>query len=189
MAPRNAPARRSDATKAAILEAAREQFAANGYGGATIRAIAAAAEIDPAMVMRYFGNKEKLFAAAADFDLRFPDFADVPREAVGAAVVEHFLSIWEGDESFVALLRTSVTHDEVADRMRGIFASQVVPAIARLRGEPPAAVALRTGLLTSQMLGLALCRYVLRVPSVAAADRAELIERVGANVQALLFDR
>ena len=104
-------------------------------------------------------------------------------------MVEHFLSIWEGDESFVALLRTSVTHDEVADRMRGIFASQVVPAIARLRGEPPAAVALRTGLLTSQMLGLALCRYVLRVPSVAAADRAELIERVGANVQALLFDR
>ena len=67
--------RRSDATRAAILAAAREQFAAGGYQAATIRAIAAAAGIDPAMVMRYYGNKEGLFAAAAEFDLRLPDLS------------------------------------------------------------------------------------------------------------------
>ena len=67
--------RRSDRTRAAILAAARERFAADGYERATIRAIAADAAIDPAMVMRYFGNKEKLFAAAAEFDLRLPDLS------------------------------------------------------------------------------------------------------------------
>ncbi|MFC7615369.1 TetR/AcrR family transcriptional regulator [Actinokineospora soli] len=58
--------RRSDATKAAILTAARERFATDGYERATIRSIAADANIDPSMVMRYYGNKEKLFAAAAN---------------------------------------------------------------------------------------------------------------------------
>src|SRR3954462_8669572 len=77
-APESPLPRRSDATKSAILAAAREQFAASGYQAATIRAIATAADIDPAMVMRYFGNKEKLFAAAAAFDLRLPDPTTIP---------------------------------------------------------------------------------------------------------------
>jgi AcrR family transcriptional regulator len=75
--------RRSDATRATILAAAREQFAASGYHAATIRGIAAAAQIDPALVMRYYGNKEGLFAAAAEFDLQLPDLGALPRSAVG----------------------------------------------------------------------------------------------------------
>ena len=132
-----APApRRSDATRAAILAAAREQFASGGYQAATIRSIAAAAGIDPAMVMRYFGNKEGLFAAAAEFDLQLPDLGGVPRKAVGAALVDHFLDRWEGDESLMALLRTAVTNEAAAERMRAIFATQLAPVIARLSGEP-----------------------------------------------------
>src|SRR3954468_1292530 len=92
--------RRSDATRAAILAAARGRFAADGYERATIRAIAADASIDPAMVMRYFGNKEKLFAAAADFDLRLPDLSAVPPGEVGRALVRHFLDRWESDDTF-----------------------------------------------------------------------------------------
>ncbi|MFD6811748.1 helix-turn-helix domain-containing protein, partial [Streptomyces anthocyanicus] len=65
-------ARRSDTTRAAILEAARERFAADGYERATIRAIARDAGIDPSLVMRYFGNKEGLFAAASEIDLALP---------------------------------------------------------------------------------------------------------------------
>src|SRR5688572_23856903 len=84
------PARRSDATKAAILSAAREHFARSGYQAATIRAIATSAEIDPAMVIRYFGNKQRLFAAAAEFDLRLPDLSGTPRAQLGAALVQHF---------------------------------------------------------------------------------------------------
>lgn len=69
-------------TKSVILAAARERFAADGYERATIRAIAADAAIDPSMVMRYYGNKERLFAAAAEFDLELPDLTQVPRAQI-----------------------------------------------------------------------------------------------------------
>ena len=79
-------ASKADQTKAVILAAARERFAESGYEAATIRAIAADANIDPSMVMRYFGNKDQLFAAAAEFDLRFPDLSDVPPSELGHGV-------------------------------------------------------------------------------------------------------
>src|SRR6188474_2527432 len=180
--------RRSDATRAAILAAAREQFASGGYQAATIRSIAAAADIDPAMVMRYFGNKEGLFAAAAEFDLQLPDLGGVPRKAVGAALVDHFLDRWEGDESLMALLRTAVTNEAAAERMRAIFATQLAPVIARLSGEARPAVAVRAGLIASQILGLALCRYVLKLPPVVALKRPAILAHVGPTVQSYLFD-
>jgi AcrR family transcriptional regulator len=182
------PPRRSDATKAAILAAAREHFAASGYQAATIRAIAAAADIDPALVMRYFGNKEGLFAAAAEFDLRLPDLSALPRKEVGEALVEHFFERWEGDETLMALLRTAVTNEAAAARMQAIFATQMAPLIARLCGEPRAAAASRAGLIATQILGLALCRYVLKLPPVVGLKRAEIVRRVGRTVQAYLFD-
>ena len=181
------PARRSDTTRAAILAAAREQFAAVGYQAATIRAIAAAAQIDPALVMRYYGSKERLFAAAAEFDLRLPDLADTPRDAIGAALVAHFLDRWEGDETLMALLRTAVTHEAVAERMQAIFATQLGPLVARLAGEPRAAAASRAGLIATQILGLALCRYVLKLPPIVAMKRGEIVRRVGPTLQAYLF--
>src|SRR5882724_4641435 len=92
--------RRGEATRAAILAAARERFATDGYERATIRAIAADATVDPALVMRYYGTKEGLVAAAAEFDLRLPDFTVMSKKAIGTALVEHFLTRWEGDEIF-----------------------------------------------------------------------------------------
>ncbi len=102
--------RSSTETKAVILAAARERFAESGFERATIRAIASDANIDPSMVMRYFGNKDQLFAAAADFDLQMPDMSDVEREKVGARLVTHFVDRWERDEIMVVLL--AVEHDE-----------------------------------------------------------------------------
>src|ERR1700741_4694760 len=88
--------RRSSAeTKAVILAAARQRFAEAGFERATIRAIAADANIDPSMVMRYFGSKDQLFAAAADFDLQLPNLSDVEREQLGDRLVTHFLNRWE----------------------------------------------------------------------------------------------
>jgi AcrR family transcriptional regulator len=166
--------RRSDRTRAAILTAARERFAADGYERATIRAIAADAAIDPAMVMRYFGNKEKLFAAAAEFDLRLPDHGALPRDQLGVAMIEHFLDRWEGDETLMALLRASVTNEAAAERMRQLFADQLGPVIAKLNGNG-SDTATRAGLIATQALGLALCRYVLALRPVAALPRAAVI--------------
>lgn len=105
------PARRSDTTRRAILEAARERFAADGYERATIRAIAQQAKIDPSMVMRYYGNKEGLFAAAVAIDLKLPDPSSLPRDEAGRALVTHFLHQWEENEVLTALLRVGVTND------------------------------------------------------------------------------
>lgn len=175
-------ARRSDATKATILAAARERFAHDGYERATIRAIATQAEIDPAMVMRYFGSKEGLFAAAAQFDLRLPDLAALPREEIGRVLVGHFLDVWESGDNFFALLRAAVTNEAAAERMQRIFATQVVPAIAPAIADPKT-IPIRAGLIATQMLGLALCRYVLRLPPVVALQREQLIELIGPAIQ------
>jgi AcrR family transcriptional regulator len=177
--------RRSDATRSAILAAARERFAADGYERATIRAIAADAGIDPAMVMRYYVSKERLFAAAAEFDLRLPDMTAMPRTEVGIRIVEHFLTRWEEDETLMALLRAAVTNQAAADRMRALFADQVAPAVAAL-GTDPARARARAGLMAAQLLGMALCRYVLKLPPLVAMTHADVVAWIAPTVQRYL---
>ncbi|GLY07915.1 TetR family transcriptional regulator [Actinoplanes sp. NBRC 101535] len=181
------PPRRSDATRAAILVAARERFAADGFERATIRAIAAEARIDPSMVMRYYGSKERLFAAAAEFELRIPSMTGVPVETLGAELVAHFLQRWEGDETLLALMRAAVTKEVAAERMRTIFATQLGPVVARAAPDPDSA-ATRAGLVATQMLGFALCRYVLKLPPVAELTRDEAVRWLGPTVQRYLTD-
>ncbi|MFF5229403.1 TetR family transcriptional regulator [Dactylosporangium sp. NPDC000521] len=180
--------RRSDTTRAAILRAARERFAADGYQRATIRAIAADAAIDPSMVMRYYGNKAQLFAAAVDVDLRLPDVAGIPRDRLGETLVAHFIKRWEGDpadDALLTLLRSAATDDTAASRLRDIFAAQVAP-VALAVCPDPAEAAMRAGLVATQMLGLALCRQILRLPPVVAATPSTLVTQVGATVQRYL---
>jgi AcrR family transcriptional regulator len=176
--------RTSDETKAVILAAARERFGASGFQAATIRGIAADAGVDPSMVMRYYGSKDKLFAAAADFDLRFPDFAEVDRGELGPALVRHFLERWEGDEALVILLRSGATNAEAAQRMGEIFGSQLLPLATEL--VPASEAATRAGLIATQILGVALCRYVLQLPPVVAMTRDEVVEWVGPTIQRYL---
>ncbi|MDV3130101.1 TetR family transcriptional regulator [Mycobacterium sp. 21AC1] len=172
-------------TKAAILAAARERFAADGYERATIRAIAADADIDPAMVMRYYGNKERLFAAAAEFDLDLPDLSQVPRQQVGATLAAHFVERWERDEALLILLRAGVTNEAVAERMRTIFAAQLAPAIAKAVANAHDAPQ-RASLVASQVLGMALCRYVLAFGPLAAMSRQEVVHWIGPTLQRYL---
>ncbi|MEW9614591.1 TetR family transcriptional regulator [Shinella sp. S4-D37] len=184
----DSPARKtkSDRTREAILEAARLLFAQKGYDGTTVRDIAAAAAIDPAMVIRYFGGKDTLFARAADIDLRLPDLAALPRDAVGEALVRHFLAIWEGGGDATALpiaLRSAASNELAAARLREIFATQVAPAIARLAGPDTPAVA---GLVATQILGLAFTRYVLKLPPVVALPHERLVAEVGRSIQAYI---
>ncbi|MFG1867870.1 TetR/AcrR family transcriptional regulator [Micromonospora arborensis] len=177
--------RRSDATRAAILRAARERFAADGYERATIRAIAADAQIDPSMVMRYYGSKEGLFAAAAEFDLRLPDLDAVPPAHLGEVLIRHFLARWEGDETLVALLRAASTNPGAAERMRGIFADQLTAAVT-VFGTDPAMTARRAGLVASQILGLAFTRYIVRLPPMVDIPPEELVSWIAPTLQRYL---
>ncbi|MET8775987.1 TetR family transcriptional regulator [Nocardia sp. NPDC004654] len=180
------PARRSDATRAAILEAARARFAAEGFRKATIRAIAADAAIDPSMVMRYFGSKDGLFAAAVDIDLELPDLAAAEPDTLGELLIRRFLAIWEDQQNTVLLilLRSSITDDAVSDRFRAVFAEQVLPAV--LRFGDPADAPRRSGLVVTQLLGLALCRYVLQLPPVVAMTPPQLIADIAPTLQRYL---
>ncbi|WP_405179399.1 TetR family transcriptional regulator [Nocardia sp. NBC_01377] len=181
------PARRSDATRAAILDAARARFAAEGYRKATVRAIAADAAIDPSMVMRYFGNKEGLFAAAVEISLDLPDLSGVDPDGMGELLIRRFLGVWEespGNEVMLTLLRTAITDDSVADRARAVFAEQVTPAVLRV-GDPTDAPR-RSGLIATQLLGLALCRYILRLPPVLALTPEEIVTDLAPTLQRYL---
>ena len=178
--------RRSSAeTKAVILAAAKDRFAESGFERATIRAIAADANIDPSMVMRYFGSKDQLFAAAADFDLQIPDLSGLDPADVGARVVDYFMERWERDEALVVLLRSSTSNEEAANRMREIFAEQLMPAIAALNPVRPER---RASLVASQMLGLALCRYVLRLPPIVEMTHEEIVSWLGPTIQRYLSE-
>jgi AcrR family transcriptional regulator len=176
---------RSQPTRDRILEAARQIFCEHGYDRATIRTIAAAASIHPSMVMRYYGSKEGLFAEAVKFDLDVPDLSEVPPEEIGRTLVRHALKRWAADESELpALLRISVTHEDARDRLETILREQVAPAIARACGTRRATRC--AALIATQMLGIAMTRYVLRLPIVTALSDRTIIDEVGPRIQAYI---
>ena len=175
---------KSDRTRLAIETAARKLFARNGYERTTVREIARLAEIDASMVIRYFGSKDALFARVAMPDLRLPDLAGVERSAIGETLVRHFLEEWEGEQGgggLPILLRSAASNEEAAASLREIFAAQVLPAIAK--AGPSSSAARRGGLVATQLLGLALTRYVLKLPPVVAMSVDAIARDVGATVQ------
>jgi len=175
---------KSERTRAAILRAAQELFAELGYERTTVRDIGARASIDPAMVMRYFGSKDELFARATAFDLKLPELTRIKSTQFGQTLVRHFLELWEGslsNGSLIILLRASASNEDAAAKMRTIFGSQVVPMLAQVTA--PAELPTRAGLVSSHLLGLALCRYVLKVPPVVAMPRDQVIRWIGPTLQ------
>jgi len=179
--------KKSDRTRAAILDAARRLFAERGYDATTVRDVAAGAGVDAALVIRYFGNKEALFAQAAEFRLDLPDLRSVPPAKVGEVLVRHFLGIWEGPNAnggLAILLRSATSNELSAQKMRDIFGAQVLPALSRAGGRQGAAR--RAGLVATQMIGLAMCRYVLKLPAIAAMPAEEVVRIVAPTVQRYL---
>lgn len=167
-------------TRAAILDAARARFGADGYERTTIRAVAGDVGIDPAMVMRYFGNKEGLFAAAASFELHLPDLTGVPPEKVAEVLLPRFFTVWERNATFLALLRAAVTSETAAAKMREVFTEQVSPALAPVVTDHQAE---RAAMVGSQVLGLALSRYVIRVPPLVEMSPEELLGWIGPVIE------
>src|SRR5260370_23612039 len=163
MTDRPAKTAKSQRTKAAILKAAQELFADPGYERATVRDIAARAAIDPAMVIRYFGSKEGLFARATAFDLKLPNLTVIAKPHIGRTLIAHFLEVWEGslsNGSLISLLRAAASNEDAAGAVRTIFGGQGVPMLAQV--VPPAEVALRAGLVATQITGLAVTRHILK---------------------------
>ncbi|WP_192247535.1 TetR/AcrR family transcriptional regulator [Mesorhizobium caraganae] len=174
---------KSDRTKAQILEAARKLFAEHGYDGTSIRDVAAQASIDPAMVIRYFRSKDELFARAAVVNLQLPD-QQIDPTAIGETLIRRFLVNWEGPANgpgMIILLRSAASNEHAAEKVRDVFANQVRPMVASI-GDP-ADAGQRAGLVASQLLGLAMCRYLLRLAPVVALSHEEIIRNIGPVLQ------
>lgn len=177
-------------TRATLLEAAREEFMQRGYSGATVRAIAARAGVDPAMVNHWFGNKEGLFSAAVSLPV---NLADVAQELVagdpaqlGERIVRRFLAVWDtaGGSRFVALMRSVATHEESVVMLREFVISVLFGPVTRAIGADNAD--LRAALCGSQIIGLGITRYVMRLEPLASADHDTVAGAIAPNLQRYL---
>jgi AcrR family transcriptional regulator len=175
---------KSERTRKSILTAARKLFGEKGFDRTTIRDVAAAARIDPALVMRYFGTKDRLFAEAAEFRLNLPSLEGVEHDRIGEALVRHYLNVWEGEAGtggLPILLRSAASSEAAAEQMREIFRRQVMPAVKAIKGGRGASQ--RAALVASQLLGMALCRYILRFPPMVSMPHETLVKEVGRTIQ------
>jgi AcrR family transcriptional regulator len=177
---------RSDAREK-ILASARRHFARAGYDRASLRTIAASAGVDPKLVAHYYGSKHDLFVAAMGLPVDptkiIPVLLAQGVEGIGERLVATFVGVWDAPEGrhLVGLLRSLVGDNVATALMRQFFAHEIVGSmVAALRVDHPRH---RASLVASQLFGLALVRYVLKIEPIASASRADVAAWVGPNVQ------
>jgi AcrR family transcriptional regulator len=184
-------------TKQSILAAARRKFADLGYDGATIRAIAADAGVDPALVHHYYGSKEHLFAAAMQLPIIPSEVitaalteARPPGSTMGEHAIRTALGIWESDAvrgPFIGLLRSALTSEQATAMLRGFIEQAILaPLASQAATDDPAEAEYRAAVVGSQVLGLALTRYVLQLGPIATADPEDLAATIGPTIDRYL---
>ncbi|MFE9689990.1 TetR family transcriptional regulator [Micromonospora sp. NPDC005806] len=179
-------------TREAILAAARETFAERGFDAASIRAIATAAGVDPALVHHYFGTKEELFRATVSIPVDpaelVPRVLAGGRDEVGERLVRTFLTVWDSPvgTAAVALLRSAVSNQWTARLLREFLVTQVLRRVVDQLDLDPAEVPLRGALVATQIAGLAMMRYVIRLEPVASAPPDTLAATIGPTLQRYL---
>jgi AcrR family transcriptional regulator len=185
--PRDERRRRTEAT---ILEAARELFATDGFERTTIRAVAARAGVDPALVMQHFGSKEGLFAASTRWSSEHQTILSATSDHLAAAAIDDLLSHFESAddrEAAVALMRNCLTHPAALEIMRDQVMNERKCAVAAGIDGPDAE--LRAGLFAAVMIGLGMSRYLIKLEPVASASPEELRRLIEPALQALLDPR
>jgi AcrR family transcriptional regulator len=181
-------------TRAEILEAARESFAARGYEGTSLRSVAASAGVDPALVRRFFGSKEDLLTAALRVTLdpgeRLAGVLAGDLDTLGERLVDYFLSVWEQPKSrdvLLAMIRTASTNAHAAQLLRGFFGGEILSRLARAIEDEQEAQ-LRAAAIGSQIVGLAFYRYLLEVEPIASASTETLRATFGPTLQRYLAE-
>lgn len=172
-------------TRGEIIEAAKRVFAAKGYDGTSLRAVARDASVDPALVHHYFDGKSSLFVAAMalPFDPRQVKAQVAEAEHSGAQTIESFLTMWDRAEgtgsSFTSCMAAMAASTSVADAIREFVNERVWSTISRNEGDSDAMALRRTAMVSSQLMGLAFARYLLRVPPMSTASPRDIGRWVG----------
>ena len=176
-------------TRGAILAAAREAFAAKGFAGASIRSIAAGAGVDAALVHHYFETKQQLFLATVAVPVPFgelvQELADGDVDVLGERLAGRILAIWDSDAqpALIGAVRTALTQPDMSRSVTEFLSLEVIGRIVGALDLPAAEAHRRGGLVASQIVGLIVGRYVLRLPVLAASSSADLARTVGATLQ------
>lgn len=178
-------------TRGAILSAARKSFAGKGFDRTTIRAVAADAGVDPALVHHYFGSKDDLFLSALEIPIdpreAIPSVFAVGLDGAGERLLRIFLSVWDDQQArlpLLALVRNALTTEAAASLLRSGMFRLIFEPIAELLGSDDAR--LRAQLVASQLSGLVITRYVLRLEPLASLPADDVVAWVAPNLQRYL---
>ncbi|KNE79944.1 MULTISPECIES: TetR family transcriptional regulator [Streptomyces] len=171
-----------------ILQAARAEFAARGYDKTSIRGIAKKAGVDPALVHHYFGTKEQVFETAIEksFEpaLDLPDLMTQDPGGAGELLARHFFTIWENPVTrapLLAVVRSAVTNETAAALLRGFVLRRLLGRVAGELDVPDARF--RVELAVSQLLGIVMLRYVVKIEPMASADIEDIVAAVAPVIQ------
>ena len=192
---RRGPGRRpgSPDTRGEIVEAARAEFAAHGFDRTSMRAVARAAGVDPALVHHYFEGKEDLLLAAMDmpFDPRvlLGPVVEGPPDQLGERLVGAVLQLWDDPQRqrrLLTVVRTAIASEAASHLLRDGFLRIILDQIAAIPGiDDPRR---RGNLVASQIVGLLITRYVVGIEPLASMPADEVVARVGPTIQRYLVD-
>ncbi|MCF3136424.1 TetR/AcrR family transcriptional regulator [Streptomyces olivochromogenes] len=178
-----APARRdAEATKAAILKAARYLLARHAHADITLKAVAERAGVSPPLILKYFGNKDALFARVMSFETDAASLLDAPLEGLGRHMVRHVVRS-QRERGADPLLRIAFAplHGDQGEILRANFRAQVTERLAERLDGPDAG--LRAELAVAALLGLGVMYGIARGSHLRATSPDDIADRYGPVVQ------
>jgi AcrR family transcriptional regulator len=178
-------------TRSTILAAAQSEFADKGFDRVSMRGIAKTAGVDPSLMYHYFGSKDDVLLASLDvpFDPRevIPALTREGVEGLGSRIAARFLAIWDdpaNQSRLVTVVRASMSSTAAQDLLTNGLARMILGPIREVVAPPEAAI--RTSYVASQLLGLAVTRYVLRLEPLASAPSEVVMAAIGPTLQRYL---
>jgi AcrR family transcriptional regulator len=178
-------------TREAITQAARRQFSDLGYDRASIRSVAAEAGVDPALVVHYFGSKQRLFLAAIELPFEVGDLVERletgPREQVGERVARFALEVLGNPDArarWTGMIRAAASDPDAAGLLREVLTQRIFEPLAKALGSEDAQ--LRANLASSQMVGLVMARYIIAIEPLASADAETVASAIAPTLQRYL---
>ncbi|MER6996482.1 TetR family transcriptional regulator [Streptomyces sp. NPDC000410] len=191
--PSRAQAETGPGARERILEAARTEFAERGYDKTSVRGIAKAAGVDPALVHHYFGTKDEVFAAAIEVSfepaLAIPVILGAGTEDIGERLARYFLGVWENPATrapLLAVIRSALTYEAAAKVLRGFVLRRLLERVAADLDVPNPTF--RAELAASHMVGIAILRYVIKAEPLASVDTEEIVALVAPTLQRYLTE-
>ncbi|ATA28771.1 TetR family transcriptional regulator [Mycobacterium lepraemurium] len=181
----------SSGNRERILASSRELFARNGIRNTSIRAVAAAAGVDSALVHHYFGTKEKLFAAAVQIPIDpmqvIGPLREVPVDDLGYALPSMLLPLWDSEvgAAFIATLRSILAGEEIS--LFRTFIQDVIGVEVGPRVDNPAGSGvIRIQFVASQLVGVVMARYILELEPFASLPPEQIAATIAPNLQRYL---